>query len=170
MNREYAYSMEDKGYKLLEDFNEKLDIQGLSQTPRNYQVCDASGYTSIGNPINIEYKIRKMRLEGNHLVGDGYTADTIFIEDHKVGLLLLDYTINNRIPLYVNFLDNCIIVYNLSRLKKFPKMTAKQKIGSNLYESFELCKRIELPLEEAYIYYRDNNNQWKGKRIHKDDQ
>ena len=155
MNREFAYGMEDKGYELLKQYNKFLHIQGLVRTPRNYQACDASGYTTDGTPIVIEIKVRNQKYDGDKVIGKNYTADTIYIEDHKVGSMLLEHVVNKSIPLYVNFLDNAIIVYNLSKLNKRPNITS-QKIKSKLYEGIEICKRVELPLDEAFIY--DLNN------------
>lgn len=154
MNREFAYGMEDKGYELLKQFNKFLHIQQLVRTPRNYQACDASGYTTDGTPIVIEIKVRNQKYDGDKVIGKNYTADTIYIEDHKVGSMLLEHVVNKSIPLYVNFLDDAIIVYNLAKLSKRPNITS-QKIKSKLYEGIEICKRVELPLDEAYVY---NNN------------
>ena len=155
-NEEYSSHFEDKGYALLEDFNNAfLHLQGLGRTPYSH-TTDASGYTTDGRYMNIELKIRRQRLDEQSLTisADSYTADTIFIETHKVGDMLLDYLTLHQEPLYVNFLeDGIVVVYNLSRLSSRPRKTVK-KIYSNLYKAYELAKREELPIKEAYIYKR----------------
>ena len=91
------------------------------------------------------------------LSGETYTADTLYIEAHKAGDLFLDYICDEKIPIYINFLnDDIVILYNLSRLKHRPTEVAK-RIHSKLYQGFELAKREELSLEDAWIYKKENN-------------
>lgn len=73
-------------------------------------------------------------------IGNTYTASTIYIEQHKVCSMLLDYVALNYEPIYINFLDNCIIVYNLSRLKHRPISEVK-KIKSLGYDKMEIGTR-----------------------------
>lgn len=155
-NRDYGWMKEDEGWEKLESFNTLLQLRELGRTPRNYPNGDASGYTSVGDYVNIEIKVRDFNYEDGILSGETsegktYTADTLFIETHKCGDMLLDYVVEGKIPLYVNFIGDYAFVYNLSRLKKRPKQVTK-KIWSKLYQGFELSKRQELPISEAYIY------------------
>lgn len=158
MNKEFANEKEKKDYQLLEDFNKVLKLIELGRCPEKH-TTDASGYTTDGRLINIELKMRNMILTNNMtLSAKTYTADTLYIEAHKAGDMLFDYVIDKQIPLYINFLqDGTVILYNLSTLKHRPKKVAK-RIYSELYQAFELAKREELRLEDAWIYKKENND------------
>lgn len=166
MNRNYAYNEEDKGFEQLTEFNNVLKLIDLGRTPKDH-TSDASGYTTDGRYLNIEIKRRNqiltpdLKISATTRFNKEYTGDTIYIETHKVGDLLLDYVCFGYIPIYINFLsDGNVVVFNLSTLKSRPKKTVK-KIYSELYQSFELSKRQELPLSEAFIYKKDENNVYK---------
>lgn len=168
MNKEYTLICEENDYILLEDFNKLLKLNELGKCPQKH-TTDASGYTTDGRYLNIELKKRNLALSGLTLIGtsrDGktYTANTIYIESHKVADLLLDYMCEDKIPIYLNFLnDGYVVLFNLSKLKHRPTKVAK-RIWSELYQGFELAKRQELKLEDGWIYQRVNNGY---KLIHK---
>ena len=162
MDRKYAEEYEDKGFSLLEELNNDiLRLQDLGRCPKAH-TTDASGHSVVGE-VNIEIKCRDMTLlEDLSTItactkdGRTYSADTIFIETHKCGDMLLDYVCEGKIPLYVNFLNEYCIVYNLSRLKHRPKKV-QRRIYSTLYDGFELSKRQELRVSDAYIYKKGND-------------
>lgn len=165
MNRNYAYGEEKKGYEMLVDFNKVLKLTELGKTPDDSH-SDASGYTTDGRYLNIEIKRRNqiltpdLKISATTRFNKEYTGDTIYIETHKVGDLMLDYHILGYVPLYINFLqDGHVIVFNLTQLKTRPKETVK-KIYSELYQTFELSKRQELPINESWIY-KKNNDEYK---------
>ena len=162
MNTLFAEKKEAKDYILLEEFNSFLGLKDLGRCPEKH-TSDASGITSTCEIANIELKSRNQTLTEDLIIsgitkeGRSYTASTIFIEAHKAGDLLLDYICEGKIPLYINFLnDGYVVVYNLSRLRHRPKKIGK-KIWSELYQGFELAKREELQLQDAYIYKLENN-------------
>lgn len=165
-NEYFADEQEKQGFINLNDFNNHyLHIQELGKTPKKTHY-DASGFTTDGRPIEIEYKIRNQVLinpntiSGHSKDNASYIASTIYIETHKVGSLMLDYLIYKTIPLYVNFLqDDTVVVFNLSMLKTRPKTVIK-KIWSTLYNAFELSKREELKLDDAYIYKKQDDNKY----------
>lgn len=165
MDRNYAFKIEDEDYELLESFNDVLKLEQMGRCPRNYHT-DASGITSDGKEINIELKRRNQTLSGLTIMGvtsanKPYTASTIYIETHKCGDMLLDYVCENKVPMYINFLnDGYVIVHNLSQLKTRPAKVGK-KIYSKLYEGFEISKRNELQLDDAWIYKKDENNKYQ---------
>jgi hypothetical protein len=163
MNRDYAFKKEDEDYILLKDFNKVLKLSDLGQTPK-YSTSDASG-TSLNRYINIELKRRNQTLTKDFKIsGETYTADTVYLESHKAGDLLLDFVCEDKIPLYINFLnEGYVLLFNLSKLKHRPKKVCK-KIYSKLYQGFELAKREELLVSDAWIYKRINN---EYKLIHK---
>lgn len=153
-NTDYALKKEETDYLLLKDFNTVLKLRDLNQCPEKH-TTDASGYTQDGKYINIELKQRDISIN---------TYSSLYIEAHKVGDMLLDYVLENKIPLYINFLkDGYVVVFNLAKLRHRPNKIAK-RIWSELYQGFELAKREELKLEDAYIYKKENN---QYKLIHK---
>lgn len=165
IDRQYGWDFEDKGWKLLEDFNSKLNLENLGRTPKNHPSGDASGTSFIGD-VNIEIKVRDLDIDANELTFTGhtserqYTGNTIYIELHKFGDMMLDYMFDKKIPIYVNFLnDGYAVVFNLTRLKSRPKTVVK-RIWSNLYKSYENSRRVELPLSDAYIYKKTEDG-WR---------
>ena len=153
MNKEYGKINENLDFEMLEHFNSLLKLKDLGRTPELYHT-DASGYSN-NKYINIELKRRSVNLN---------TYKTLYIEAHKAGDLLLDYVIEGKIPLYVNFLqDGHVVVFNLAELKHRPEKVSK-RIESKLYEGFELAKREELLITDAWIYKLENN---QYKLIHK---
>lgn len=169
INRQYGWDMEDIGYSKLEDFNSKLKIESLGRTPKNHPSGDASGYTLNGE-VNIEIKVRELTFDENTLTFTGntgtkeYTGNTLYIELHKAGDMLLDYVCDDKIPIYLNFLGDYAIVFNLSKLSKRPN-TVTKTIWSNLYKSYENARRIELPIADAFIYKREDNG-WRTVRTY----
>lgn len=150
MNRKYADKLEETDYKLLQDFNSTLKLSELGQTPQ-YHHTDASGYTTDGREVNIELKKRDFNTD---------TFNTLYIEAHKCGDLLLDYITEDKIPLYVNFCNDGVILFNLSKLKHRPK-TFKTKFYSELYKTMELSTREELDIKDAWVYKLQENNTYK---------
>lgn len=148
MNSEYGLKNEKKDYLLLKNFNKDiLKLNELGRTPEHHHT-DASGITRDGQHINIELKYRNININ---------TYPTIYIESHKIADMLLDYVTLDYVPLYVNFLnDGHVVVFNLAKLNHRPKTVCKY-IKSKLYEGFELAKRQELDMRDAFIYKLENN-------------
>lgn len=147
MNEQYANTSEQQDYEKLQDLNRLLKIRELGKRP-DKDTTDASGYTQDGQEVNIELKSRYIGIN---------TYKTIYIESHKVADMLLDYTIDHKIPLYVNFLnDDYVVVFNLAKLRHRPRKVNK-RIWSELYQAFEMAKREELRLEDAWIYQKQND-------------
>ena len=83
--------------------------------------------------------------------GKEYDCYGEYIEQHKVCSMLLDYVVYGYEPIYINFLRNGIVVYNLARLKHRPVQT-HQKIRSKGYGKMEIGTREDLSLKDATIY------------------
>lgn len=169
MNRKYAMSKEQTGYEKLLDFNQLLKLKNLQQTTEG-DYRDATGITTTtSQKVNIENKVRNQTLfysdgkpyiSGQTSSNSPYSADTIYIEAHKAADLLVDWITLDFIPLFVNYLsNNTIVVFNLSRLKHRPK-SRHLRIYSSLYQSYEEADRLELSLQDAYIYKKDENNRY----------
>lgn len=147
MNQQYADTNELNDFALLQDFNKKLKIKELGRTP-DKSSTDASGYTKDDQYVNIELKRRFV---------DVGKYKTIIIEGHKYLSLLKGFVYSNKIPLYINFMnDGYIILFNLSKLKEEPN-ERKYKIWSELYQGFEISSRFELSINDAWIYKKEND-------------
>lgn len=163
---EYINEMESVDYECLKHFNSKLNLTELGQTRDKY-FCDASGYTSVGDYVSVEIKKRNQQLmwdsdNGFYIIGyshsgNKYSGTTLYIDEHKMTDLLLDYTVNKHIPLYVNFLDNdFVVVYNLNKLESHPN-GIDCVIYSKGLQKYQRKVRMELPLRDAYIYQREGD-------------
>lgn len=148
MNEKYAVTSEIEDFEKLKDFNKLLNLRELGKRPLK-DTTDASGFTQDGQEVNIELKSRNIGINA---------FKTIYIESHKVADMLLDYHIDGKIPLYINFLnDDYVVIFNLAKLKHRPEKIINKRIWSELYQSYEMAKREGLKLEDAWIYQKQNN-------------
>lgn len=161
MNDKFFQKSEEEDYELLKDFNQLLKLSKLSVTAEKSSF-DASGITNNNVFVAIELKKRNQNLilnDGKYCISGCSTAtdksyidDTIMIETHKLCSLLLEYIVNNRIPLYINFLNDYIaLVFNLSKLNTIPSYK-NLKIKSVGYNKIEIGNRLYLNLSNAMIY------------------
>lgn len=158
MDNKFIEEKENKDWNLLKEFNEASNYFTELIQREKYATSDASGRTFDGRAFGIELKSRNQvlmndgRLSGQTYDGNTYTADTIFIEAHKLASLLCDYNVKGDEPLYINFLDDgCIVLYNLSKLTSVPKKK-HLTIKSKGYNREEGEYRFELPLKDAAIF------------------
>ena len=156
MNKEFFDKNEENDMKLLYNFNLHTNLfSGLEQAEYSHY-ADATAYTisRLGEErkFNIEIKKRNaVLLKSGKVSGATFIDDTIIIESHKMCDLILD-TLNGYEPLYINFLDNnVVIIYNLSKLTVRPT-SMKKFIKSKAYESYEIASRQGLNLKDAAIY------------------
>ena len=146
MNTKYAERHEADDFEMLKELNSLLKIDELGRTPNGYYT-DASGYTK-GRYVEIELKRRYINVD---------TYKTIIIEPYK-----MQYANENKdtIQLYVNFTnDNHAIVFNLHRIGNATK--TEYDIPSKLYERTKTSNRYNLPMYNAWIYKKDENNKYK---------
>lgn len=163
MDKKYFEENEEEDLKKLIDFNEKAHIF-YSITPSKVKHhTDASGYTA-DRYFNIELKNRNQillsdgRISGCSQTGKEYIDETIFIEDHKLSDMLLDWLTMGLEPLYFNFLANgWVMIYNLSKLTIRPKKYLNMKINSKGYKSMEFGNRQGLYIKDAAIYDSNYN-------------
>lgn len=170
-NENYFNVTENTDYIKLTVFNEQiLHLNQIGQTPHKYHT-DASGYTSTSRYFNMELKDRDVELvlteSGDYIIkgtsqyGKPYTANTLFIEQHKISSMMLDYVTLHQEPIYINFLkDGVVVVFNLSKLKRRPFSESKT-IKSRGYNKMEIGQREGLYLTDATIYKMDNNNTYQ---------
>ena len=154
----YFEENEKNDLKKLFELNEKAHIFSSITPSKEKHYTDATGFTA-DRLFNIELKnrnqilLRDGRISGCSQSGKDYIDETIFIEDHKLSDMLLDWLCNGLEPLYINFLANgWTIIYNLSKLTVRPKKYLNMKINSKGYRSMEFGNRQGLYLIDAAVY------------------
>lgn len=144
--KDYFETNEKQDLQLLYEFNYNTKLfQSIKPTEEKSQI-DAIA-TKGKREFAIEIKHRYINLE---------KYKSIMIEDYKLAAMMLEYTINKREPLYVNFLaDGTVVIFNLIKLSTMPKMRITD-IKSEGYDKMQCQeRRYLLPIDEAVIY-KDN--------------
>jgi hypothetical protein len=154
---------EAKDLQKLIEFNEKAHIFNEIKETEIKHYTDATGY-SMDRLFNIELKSRNQVLLENGKIsgctqnGKPYIDDDIFIEDHKVADMMIDYVSYGLEPLYINFLANgWVLIFNLSKLSVRPRKHLNLKINSKGYRSMEFGNRQGLYLKDAAIFDSNYN-------------
>lgn len=165
MDINYFKESEENCWRLLNDFNNATKVFNEIDRTAEKSCIDVTG-TSINRlgekrKYGIELKNRNLNLMDDGRIsgctdnGKIFHDDTLFIETHKVGSMLLN-SIDGYEPLYINFLkDGHIIIFNLNKLSKRPKQSKNLNIKSRGYAKFEIAKREGLYLVDAAIYNKE---------------
>lgn len=164
MNKNYFKHNEDEGWNNLYAFNEKTKMFQTLDRAQEASQWDASGVCN-GQKVLIEIKTRQANLTDDFkLSGKTFFSDDLFIEDYKLGVILLQSEIENFVPIYINFLaDGTTVIHNLKKLTSYKNYT-NLSIRSNGYEANQLrCNRIGLFMEDATIYNKDGKLIQKNK-------
>lgn len=144
MNEQYFKTNEKTDIQLLYEFNEEHKFFDSITPTKEKEQFDAIAW----------HKTRTFAIELKHRFIPISRYKTLFIEDYKLAALMLEYIINKREPLYINFLHDAIVIFNLNKLSIKPKMTIKD-IKSEGYEHIQKQeRRFELNLKDAVIYMR----------------
>jgi hypothetical protein len=144
MNEQYFKTNEKTDIQLLYEFNEEHKFFDAITPTKEKEQFDAIAW----------HKTRTFAVELKHRFIPISRYKTLFIEDYKLAALMLEYIINKREPLYINFLHDAIVIFNLNKLSIKPKMTIKD-IKSEGYEHIQKQeRRFELNLKDAVIYMR----------------
>lgn len=142
MNEQYFKTNEKTDLQLLYEFNEEHKFFDSITPTKEKEQFDAIAW----------HKTRTFAIELKHRFIPISRYKTLFIEDYKLAALMLEYIINKREPLYINFLHDAIVIFNLNKLSIKPKMTIKD-IKSEGYEHIQKQeRRFELNLKDAVIY------------------
>ena len=146
MNK-YFEENEKNDLQMLYEFNYKTKLFDSIRPEKEKSQIDATAKRK-NREFAIELKNRYINLE---------KYKTIMIEDYKLASMMLEYTINHREPLYINFLaDGSVVIFNLTKLRQIPKQRITD-IKSEGYEKMQCQeRRYLLPLDDAVIY-KDNN-------------
>lgn len=159
MDKKYFEDKENENWELLKDFNQQTNLFTEIGRMNTYYHSDATGKTinrfGEERKFNIELKIRNATLtQSGHFRGDKFNEDTLYIESHKIADLLLDQVIGYE-GLYINFLNNnVVVIFNVGKLTVRPKLE-KKRIPSKGYQGFEMAYREGLHIKDAAIY-KDN--------------
>ena len=171
MSKEFFNVNENRDYKLFEELMDDIAPSiDKGQTP-TYYYCDATATTS---DVIIEYELKHREYSYNEerkvMEKNGKEYKDIIIEAHKLCELLMSMIVyKNHHPKYVNFIVNedgtkyalCFDIYGLD------KMLKKQKFGniySKGYEQQEDGWRFLLPIKDAVVFKKGNNDE-KYRRI-----
>ena len=164
MNQKFFTTNENEGWGRLQHFNEKTKMFQTLDRAQEFCQWDASGICN-DQKVLIEIKTRKAKLtDGIRLSGQSFTSDDLFIEDYKLGVMLLQSEIENFIPLYINFLeDGTTVIHNLKKLTSY-KNYSNLSIESKGYQATQArTNRIGLLLKDATIYSQEGNLIQKSK-------
>lgn len=158
MEKNYFTQNEEKGWNLLNQLNDKYHyFKELTHSPSG-TTWDVSGYTRDGRKVIIELKTRNAIMTPQNTVsGVNFNDNTLFIENNKFSILLMEHVVGGFIPLYINFLqDGNVIIHNLLKLNKY-REDHKTKIISRGYEKYggyeRNCFRLCLYLDDATIVH-----------------
>lgn len=98
---------------------------------------------------------RNFAIEIKHRMIPVNRYKSIMIEDYKYLELMMEKQFNGREPLYINFLHDAVVIFNLTKLKEKPKMRI-MNIKSEGYDKVQYQeRRYMLDLSDAVIY-KDN--------------
>lgn len=98
---------------------------------------------------------RNFAIEIKHRLIPVSKYQHLMIEDYKYLELMMEKQFNGREPLYINFLHDAVVIFNLSKLSAKPKMRI-MNIKSEGYEAIQHQeRRYMLDLSDAVIY-KDN--------------
>lgn len=141
------------------DTNERQDLQLLYEFNYNTKLFQSITPTEEKSQIDAigKRKNREFAIELKHRFINLGKYKSIMIEDYKFSGLMLEYIINHREPLYVNFLaDGTVVIFNLNKLSTMPKMRITD-IKSEGYDKMQCQeRRYLLDIKDAVIY-KDNN-------------
>lgn len=145
-------------FKLLQKLNEDVfHLNNLERRESNTDKdpIDASGMTEDGRTINIEIKYRNS------------IYPRMMCETHKAFSLLDEWAYHERVPLYVNFVNNGKDVYVWNLLHIPPNMkhiSREEKTKSKLYGDKESGYKLYFSLKAAKHYALNENNQYELKK------
>lgn len=141
------------------DMNEKQDLQQLYEFNYEKHLFDSITPCKYSAQIDAtaKHKDRQFAVEIKHRLMPKDKYKTIMIEDYKYLELMLEYQFNGKEPLYINFLNDAVVIFNLNKLKSKPKQKVLD-IQSNGYDKLQkLERRYYLDINDAVIY------DWKWK-------
>lgn len=147
----YFETNENQDFKLLLDFNEHTHIFNNLRRAKEGHHTDAIGeHTSkLGEKrtFNIELKKRFCSV---------HKYDDVYIEDYKLASMLLDYQFFGVEPLYICFYDDATVIFNLNKLKRYPKTSILNIYSEGKQVTQTQERRYRLSMDDAVIYHNYN--------------
>ena len=143
MDKNYFDNQEKNDLQLFYEFNYKHKLFD-SITPTSAK-CQYDAIAIRGKrKFAVELKKRYIPLK---------KYKTIMLEDYKYLELMLEARYNGLEPLYVCFLYDAVVIFNLNKLKAKPNFRIHNNIKSQGYEVNQLQeRRYMLPIEEGVVY------------------
>ena len=147
MNKTYFQTNETNDLQLLYELNEHEHLfDSIHPTKEKSQIDAIAKHKN--RRFGIELKRRYVQLK---------TYKTIMIEPYKYLELIFEYIFNGLEPLYINFLHDAVVIFNLNKIKHKPNFTV-HNIKSQGYEVMQCSeRRYHLDLRDAVIYKKENN-------------
>lgn len=147
MNKTYFQANETNDLQLLYELNEHEHwFDSIQPTKEKSQIDAIAKHKN--RRFGIELKRRYVQLK---------TYKTIMIEPYKYLELIFEYIFNGLEPLYINFLHDAVVIFNLNKIKHKPNFTI-HNIKSQGYEVMQCSeRRYHLDLRDAVIYKKENN-------------
>ena len=123
MNKTYFQTNETNDLQLLYELNEHEHwFDSIHPTKEKSQIDAIAKHKN--RRFGIELKRRYVQLK---------TYKTIMIEPYKYLELIFEYIFNGLEPLYINFLHDAVVIFNLNKIKHKPNFTV-HNIKSQGYE------------------------------------
>lgn len=147
MNENYFKENEKNDLQLLYEFNEKYKLFDAIVPAKEKEQYDAIAWHGT-RTFAVELKHRLIKL-GKY--------KTLFIESYKYLELKLEYEFNGMEGLYINFLHDAVVIFNINKIKHKPNFTI-HNIKSDGYEVNQLQeRRYHLDFRDAVIYKKEND-------------
>lgn len=143
------------------DKNEQQDLQMFYEFNHDKKLFDSITPSKYSAQIDCtaKHKNREFAVEIKHRLIPIGKYKTIMIEDYKYLELMLEYQFTGREPLYINFCNDAVVIFNLNKLKNKPKQRC-MNIESKGYDKIQnMERRYMLDINDAVIY------DWKCKTV-----
>ena len=143
------------------DMNEKQDLQQLYEFNTVKHLFDSIKPSEEKAQIDAtaKHKNREFAVEIKHRLTPVSRYKTIMIEDYKYLELMLAYQFSGLEPLYINFLNDAVVIFNLNKLKSKPKLKILDIESKGYDKTQKLERRYYLDINDAVIY------DWKWKTM-----
>ena len=141
------------------DMNEKQDLQQLYEFNAEKRLFDSIEPNEYSAQIDCtaKRKDREFAVEIKHRLIPVNRYKTIMIESYKYLELMLEYQFNGKEPLYINFCNDAVVIFNLNKLKNKPKLKILDIESKGYDKTQKLERRYYLDINDAVIY------DWKWK-------
>lgn len=138
----YFMNNEKNDLQMLYDFNYEKGLFDEIRPEKEKSQIDATA----------KHKQREFAVELKRRLISKNMYKSIMIEDYKYAELMMEYQFNKKEPLYINFLDDAVVIFNLNKLKHKPKLRI-MNIKSEGYDKLQLQeRRYMLDINDAVIY------------------